>query len=371
MINGQTDQKVATNIINPDPNKYVLVSGYPTEISFTADGTHDGKQIVVHLKHKLVDQKRTKTVTMTVTYNLPAGPQTVAKTLIFTQGGIKDMATGVVIWDQGWNDQASFATLNSPDIEGYTPEMDSVGGDTVVVSDATWDENLDKAYVVNYTPNPETVTVQHITTDGQPLHPSENLIGVYGGEYTAIAKDIPGYHLVSGPAQVTGTYQVDNHAVVFIYAPDEEQVVVHYQTADGHQLAPSTVLTGTFGAAFTAQAIQIPGYHLQSAATSVSGQFKLVNDEIIFIYAPDNQPQMPEDDADKNNAPGTMADKKVALSDQQNPSPAQAENKTEQLARLPQTGAEETTSETVWGLLLIMLAGLLGIDLKNKKKKHD
>ena len=98
---------------------------------------------------------------------------------------------------------------------------------------------------------------------------------------------------------------------------------------------------------------------------------KLVNDEIIFIYAPDNQPQMPEDDADKNNTPGTMADKKVALSDQQNPSPAQAENKTEQLARLPQTGAEETTSETVWGLLLIMLAGLLGIDLKNKKKKHD
>ncbi|MHC5522584.1 mucin-binding protein [Ligilactobacillus saerimneri] len=371
VINGQTDQKVATNIINPDPNKYVLVSGYPTEISFTADGTHDGKQIVVHLKHKLVDQKRTKTVTMTVTYNLPAGPQTVAKTLIFTQGGIKDMATGVVIWDQGWNDQASFATLNSPDIEGYTPEMDSVGGDTVVVSDATWDENLDKAYVVNYTPNPETVTVQHITTDGQPLHPSENLIGVYGGEYTAIAKDIPGYHLVSGPAQVNGTYQVDNHAVVFVYAPDEEQVVVHYQTADGHQLASSTVLTGTFGAAFTAQAIQIPGYHLQSAATSVSGQFKLVNDEIIFIYAPDNQPQMPEDDADKNNAPGTMADKKVALSDQQNPSPAQAESKTEQLARLPQTGAEETTSETVWGLLLIMLAGLLGIDLKNKKKKHD
>ncbi|QLL77450.1 LPXTG cell wall anchor domain-containing protein [Ligilactobacillus saerimneri] len=367
VVNGQTDQKATTNIINPDPNRYVLVPGYPTEINFTTDETHDGEQIVVHLKHKLVAQERTKTVTMTVTYNLPAGPQIVAKTLVFTQRGIKDMVTGVVIWDHGWNDQASFATLNSPDIEGYTPEMDSVGGDTVVVSDATWDENLDKAYVVNYTSNPEMVTVQHITTAGQPLHPSENLTGVYGGEYTATAKDIPGYHLVSGPAQVTGTYQVDNHAVVFVYAPDEEQVVVHYQTAAGHQLAPSTILTGTFGAAFTAQAIQIPGYHLQSTAPSVSGQFKLVNDEIIFIYAPDNQPQIPE----QSNAPGTMADKKVALSDQQNPSPAQAESKTEQLALLPQTGAEETTTETVWGLLLIMLAGLLGVDLGSRKKKHD
>ena len=140
-----------------------------------------------------------------------------------------------------------------------------------------------------YAPDEETVTVRYQTADGTPLASSETQTGSYGSDYTTSAKKIPGYHLTTTPTNATGTYTTNTPDVIYVYAPDEESVTVHYQTADGTPLASSETQTGNYGSDYTTSAKKIPGYHLTTTPTNATGTYTTNTPDVIYVYAPDEE----------------------------------------------------------------------------------
>ena len=140
-----------------------------------------------------------------------------------------------------------------------------------------------------YAPDEETVTVRYQTADGTPLASSETQTGSYGSDYTTSAKEIPGYHLTTTPTNAKGTYTADTPDVIYVYAPDEESVTVHYQTADGTTVAPSETQTGSYGSDYTTSAKEITGYHLVKVPTNATGTYTTDTPDVIYVYAPDEE----------------------------------------------------------------------------------
>ena len=98
---------------------------------------------------------------MTVTYvidgndaNKPTAPETQTRDITFTKEITFDQVTGEILKDSGWNvDSQTYPIINSPAVEGYTPNKNYVGGKTVNVTDT----NLNVDYEVHYTKNAEPV----------------------------------------------------------------------------------------------------------------------------------------------------------------------------------------------------------------------
>ncbi|QLL77442.1 YSIRK-type signal peptide-containing protein [Ligilactobacillus saerimneri] len=143
------------------PENYVLVPGYPEMVTLTADGNHNGEQIVVHLKHAQQQVQRVKTVTRTINYYLPTGTKTVTQTLTFTQTGTQDLVTNQVIWDAKWQAADQFAALMSPTVANYVADQTEVAAAQIQVTAQNWYENLDQTVAVHYAPRRNDSITSH------------------------------------------------------------------------------------------------------------------------------------------------------------------------------------------------------------------
>ena len=229
-LTGRTGDTVTTNVKNPDPTKYEVVLGAPTEITFGPDGH---AKVTVHLKHKTQVTSRTKTVTQTITYHLPDGTtKVVPRTLTFTQGGTTDLATGATTWDANWTQTDHFTGLTSPNYPGYTPSQAEAGASSVTVNDANWANDLDQALDVTYTADAHTTPIEYVDDDnGGAVVKTGELTGQTGETVaTHVTNPDPTkYEVVPGtPEEIT--FGPDGHAKVTVHLKHKTQATSRTKT---------------------------------------------------------------------------------------------------------------------------------------------
>lgn len=129
------------------------------------------------------------------------------------------------IYNNDSSDPTKATTTNTPNLDGYTKDQDSVtptdpGKDTPVV----YRKKAEQPTVITNTTTIETpakdikaVHVRFQDQDGNNLAPGETLTGEKGSQYTTQPKDIPGYKLIQVPANQNGIYQDVNDDVVYVY----------------------------------------------------------------------------------------------------------------------------------------------------------
>lgn len=104
----------------------------------------------------------TKIGTQTVHYQGAAGqtPKDNVSTVEFKHEVLVDKVTGKIVKDNGWTSSQTYKSITTPTINGYTPDKNSVGGETVTL-DQNGNGDIDKGYTVTYkknaVPTPETV----------------------------------------------------------------------------------------------------------------------------------------------------------------------------------------------------------------------
>ena len=117
--------------------------------------------------------------------------------------------------------------------------------------------------------------------------------------------------------------------VAVIYNPNPEQVDVIAQDNTGKQLSKST-LHGNYNTDYSATTPVIKGYHLIKMPDNTHGTYKIHNDPVIYIYAPDSNSVPEQTDGtpkpDKSSYPNDLT-------------PAKRSNK------LPETGSTNLVSD--------------------------
>lgn len=283
--------------------------------------------------------------------------------------------------------------------------------------------NPNLEYFFDYTPytiaaEAQAVTVHYQDTTGKAIA-KDNVLptGMVGDAYTTEPLTIPGYTLKTTPENATGTYGDEPIEIIYVYTKNTtpvtppvvtpEQTVtvtVHYQTADGTQVAPDVIITGKAGDAYaTHPAANVPaGYELATTPTNANGTFGNSDIAITYVYAQtggDGDKVSPESNQPaKDSKPMTQPATKLA--DKANGEPTKsgaadkiAGNKASstvakggaatkvdltkptgtpksmtQRTTLPQTD-EQATTTSLWGLAL--LGGLLSlVGIKLKKREH-
>ncbi|MBC2098686.1 LPXTG cell wall anchor domain-containing protein [Listeria booriae] len=129
------------------------------------------------------------------------------------------------------------------------------------------------------------VTVQYRDTEGTTIHDDSVLIGLYTDPYTSTAATIPGYALKTLPANAMGTYSEKAQTVTYVYEKIATQpVTVQYVDEQGASIAPTEVLTGDFGKAYTSKAQHIAGYVLLETPTNATGVFTEQAQTVTYVY---------------------------------------------------------------------------------------
>ncbi|MBC6128520.1 LPXTG cell wall anchor domain-containing protein [Listeria booriae] len=129
------------------------------------------------------------------------------------------------------------------------------------------------------------VTVQYLDTDGTSIHDDSVLIGLYTDPYTSTAATIPGYTLKTSPANATGTYSEKAQTVTYVYEKIATgPVTVQYVDEQDASIAPTEVLTGDYGKAYTSKAQHIAGYVLIETPTNATGVFTEQAQTVTYVY---------------------------------------------------------------------------------------
>ncbi|MBC2031334.1 LPXTG cell wall anchor domain-containing protein [Listeria booriae] len=129
------------------------------------------------------------------------------------------------------------------------------------------------------------VMVQYLDTEGTSIHDDSVLIGLYTDPYTSTAATIPGYTLKTSPANATGTYSEEAQTVTYVYEKIATgPVTVQYVDEQGASIAPTEVLTGDYGKAYTSEAQHIAGYVLIKTPTNATGVFTDQAQTVTYVY---------------------------------------------------------------------------------------
>ena len=213
----------------------------------------------VHLTHQHQAVSEPDTVTETVKYQYADGTQAAkdsAQSAEFTRTGDKDLATGTIVWMPS-TETHQFDAVDSPAIDGFTPDVQSVPAATVKFGDR------DITKVVTYTANDQNAGIKIIDdTTGDVLN-TQTATGKFGQtiefkiDPNSQVTDLQGqgYELVSDNFSQQ-KYQSDNaknqfeihvrHQTVPATRTSAVTETVHYQDRNGRQLVPDIHQTKTF-----------------------------------------------------------------------------------------------------------------------------
>ena len=142
----------------------------------------------VHLTHHKSDTSRQSTVNETIHYvyenSKQAADDYVAKPIVFTQTGVKDLVTGDTDWSGQWTSDQEFKAVDSPEITGYTPSQKTV--DAIKVSHDTSDIKR----VVTYVANNQVAKITYIDDVTGKVLATDEVSGKFGSrvDYNALAR---------------------------------------------------------------------------------------------------------------------------------------------------------------------------------------
>ena len=167
-----------------------------------ADQTYE-----VHFVHGTQDVNHQDDVTETVDYKFENGETaqpTVTQTKHFSEGGVKDLVTGKIAWDEA--KPQKFDDVTTPAISGYTPDKDKVAGSTVKFGDkdievtVTYHNNAQKAsvtYIDDKTGKTLKVDNLNGVTNAKSGYTTKAAIDTYTGlGYTLVSDDTNGNEVV-------------------------------------------------------------------------------------------------------------------------------------------------------------------------------
>ncbi|MBC1943724.1 LPXTG cell wall anchor domain-containing protein [Listeria booriae] len=129
------------------------------------------------------------------------------------------------------------------------------------------------------------VTVRYTDTEGTSIHADTTLTGLFTEPYTSTAVSVPGYTLKTSPANATGTYSEKAQTVTYVYEKIATgPVTVQYVDEQDASIAPTEVLTGNYGKAYTSKAQHIAGYVLIETPTNATGVFTEQAQTVTYVY---------------------------------------------------------------------------------------
>ncbi|EJN3239158.1 MucBP domain-containing protein [Listeria monocytogenes] len=276
------------NQLTPDKTKLALTSGRTIlaqhEFEYYDDGSssliHNGVaaapgQATIFIKSKFSTQSNQFARTQ-VTVNITAlngGPITVKHE--DTKG--QELAPPVI--------------LNGKDGDPYTTTQKTFPGYTLVATPA----NQNGAFTLNpatvnyvYSANDYKLTSTFKDANGQELkapvvdtkdyHIQDN--------YSTTAATIPGYSLVSTPANQNGTFGAGNVTVNYVYKKDDYTLTSTYKDTNGQELKAPVVDATTYHYqdTYTTTAEVFPGYTLVATPTNATGTFGSSNITVNYVY---------------------------------------------------------------------------------------
>ncbi|HAA5422007.1 TPA_asm: hypothetical protein GF883_13795 [Listeria monocytogenes] len=276
------------NQLTPDKTKLALTSGRTLlaqhEFVYYDDGSssliHNGVaaapgQATIFIKSKFSTQSN-KFARTQVTVNITAlngGPITVKHE--DTKG--QELAPPVI--------------LNGKDGDPYTTTQKTFPGYTLVATPA----NQNGTFTLNpatvnyvYSANDYKLTSTFKDAQGQELkapvvdtkdyHIQDN--------YTTTAATIPGYSLVSTPANQNGTFGAGNVTVNYVYKKDDYTLTSTYKDTNGQELKAPVVDATTYHYqdTYTTTAAVFPGYTLVATPTNATGTFGSSNITVNYVY---------------------------------------------------------------------------------------
>ncbi|EAF3538486.1 hypothetical protein CS416_13650, partial [Listeria monocytogenes] len=276
------------NQLTPDKTKLALTSGRTLlaqhEFEYYDDGSssliHNGVaaapgQATIFIKSKFSTQSNQFARTQ-VTVNITAlngGPITVKHE--DTKG--QELAPPVI--------------LNGKDGDPYTTTQKTFPGYTLVATPA----NQNGAFTLNpatvnyvYSANDYKLTSTFKDANGQELkapvvdtkdyHIQDN--------YSTTAATIPGYSLVSTPANQNGTFGAGNVTVNYVYKKDDYTLTSTYKDTNGQELKAPVVDATTYHYqdTYTTTAEVFPGYTLVATPTNATGTFGSSNITVNYVY---------------------------------------------------------------------------------------
>ncbi|ECQ6577417.1 hypothetical protein FZ621_14570 [Listeria monocytogenes] len=276
------------NQLTPDKTKLALTSGRTLlaqhEFEYYDDGSssliHNGVaaapgQATIFIKSKFSTQSN-KFARTQVTVNITAlngGPITVKHE--DTKG--QELAPPVI--------------LNGKDGDPYTTTQKTFPGYTLVATPA----NQNGTFTMNpatvnyvYSANDYKLTSTFKDAQGQELkapvvdtkdyHIQDN--------YTTTAATIPGYSLVSTPANQNGTFGAGNVTVNYVYKKDDYTLTSTYKDTNGQELKAPVVDATTYHYqdTYTTTAAVFPGYTLVATPTNATGTFGSSNITVNYVY---------------------------------------------------------------------------------------
>ncbi|EDH0795448.1 hypothetical protein GCV56_12625 [Listeria monocytogenes] len=276
------------NQLTPDKTKLALTSGRTLlaqhEFEYYDDGSssliHNGVaaapgQATIFIKSKFSTQSN-KFARTQVTVNITAlngGPITVKHE--DTKG--QELAPPVI--------------LNGKDGDPYTTTQKTFPGYTLVATPA----NQNGTFTMNpatvnyvYSANDYKLTSTFKDDQGQELkapvvdtkdyHIQDN--------YTTTAATIPGYSLVSTPANQNGTFGAGNVTVNYVYKKDDYTLTSTYKDTNGQELKAPVVDATTYHYqdTYTTTAAVFPGYTLVATPTNATGTFGSSNITVHYVY---------------------------------------------------------------------------------------
>ncbi|EAC2632947.1 hypothetical protein Y489_14375 [Listeria monocytogenes] len=276
------------NQLTPDKTKLALTSGRTLlaqhEFEYYDDGSssliHNGVaaapgQATIFIKSKFSTQSN-KFAKTQVTVNITAlngGPITVKHE--DTKG--QELAPPVI--------------LNGKDGDPYTTTQKTFPGYTLVATPA----NQNGTFTMNpatvnyvYSANDYKLTSTFKDAQGQELkapvvdtkdyHIQDN--------YTTTAATIPGYSLVSTPANQNGTFGAGNVTVNYVYKKDDYTLTSTYKDTNGQELKAPVVDATTYHYqdTYTTTAAVFPGYTLVATPTNATGTFGSSNITVNYVY---------------------------------------------------------------------------------------
>ncbi|MBC1545940.1 LapB repeat-containing protein [Listeria sp. FSL L7-1435] len=132
------------------------------------------------------------------------------------------------------------------------------------------------------------VTVNYQDEFGAKISEAEVLTGEIGETYTTAAKTIEGYTLMETPANAGGIFTEMPQTVTYVYRLESTlvaaNITVKHLDESSNELAPTEVLSGKIGEAYTTKAMQLEGYSLVKVPSNASGNFTTEAQTVIYMY---------------------------------------------------------------------------------------
>ncbi|MGY3777417.1 MucBP domain-containing protein [Isobaculum melis] len=129
------------------------------------------------------------------------------------------------------------------------------------------------------------VIVHYQDTAGKTIAEDEVLKGKFDAPYTAEAKPVYGYQLLTEPTNQTGFFTENIQEVTYLYEPIKAgDVTIHYQDTTGKALKEDQILNGYVNQPYTTTATDITGYRLIATPENEKGLFKVEAQTVLYLY---------------------------------------------------------------------------------------